>query len=154
MDDLKNYNVIRMVCDATREESQVDRFKANLNCEVIDFKFTAEQKSMLYKTLDREIKSARAKVVGDAETQETIEFKKFQEQLYGLQKNYKGTRMVVANGSEKVHDDYPDSWALAVYGCSFPQIKVVATSEDENPLFARVASPFYATRNRFTSPRR
>lgn len=153
-DDLKNYNVIRLVCDATREESQVDRFKANLDCEVIDFKFTPENKSMVYKVLDREIKSARAKIVGDELVQESSEFKKFLEQTYGLQKNYKGTRMIVANTSEKVHDDYPDSWAMAVWGCSFPQENIVARTEGENPMFARQQSAFYIGRNRFTSKRR
>lgn len=153
-DDLKNYNVIRLVCDATREESQVDRFKANLECEVIDFKFTPENKSMVYKVLDREIKSARAKIVGDELVQESSEFKKFLEQTYGLQKNYKGTRMVVANTSEKVHDDYPDSWAMAVWGCSFPQENIVARTEGENPMFARQQSAFYIGRNRLTSKRR
>lgn len=154
MDDLKNYNVIRMICDATREESQVDRFKANLDYEVIDFKFTPENKSMVYKTLDREIKSGRAKIVGDELVQESSEYKKFLEQLYGLQKNYKGTRMIVANSSEKVHDDYPDSWAMAVWGCTFPVEKVVAQTEGENPMFARQQSAFYIGRNRLTSRRR
>ena len=154
MDDLKNYNVIRMICDATREESQVDRFKANLDYEVIDFKFTPENKSMVYKTLDREIKSGRAKIVGDELVQESSEYKKFLEQLYGLQKNYKGTRMIVANSSEKVHDDYPDSWAMAVWGCTFPVEKIVAQTEGENPMFARQQSAFYVGRNRLTSRRR
>ena len=154
IEDLKNYNVIRLICDATREESQVDRFKANLDYEVIDFKFTPENKSMVYKTLDREIKSGRAKIVGDELVQESSEYKKFLEQLYGLQKNYKGTRMVVANSSEKVHDDYPDSWAMAVWGCTFPVEKVVAQTEGENPMFARQQSAFYVGRNRLTSRRR
>lgn len=154
LDDLANYNVIRLVADATREESQVDRFKATLPYEVIAFKFTPEQKSEAYKILDREIKSGRAKVVGDPMTQETREFKKLQEQLYGLQKNYKGTRMVVANSSEKVHDDYPDSWAMSVWGCTTPPVSVVATTEGENPMFARTKSAFYSGRNRLTSRRR
>lgn len=154
MDDLKNFNVVRLVADATKEESQIDRFKANLDYEVLPFKFTSQGKSDLYKLLDREIKSGRATVVGDETVQDTNEFKKFQEQLYGLTKNYKGTIMRVENTSEKVHDDYPDSWGLAVYGCSFPIERVEIRTEGENPMFARQQSAFYSGRNRFTSRRR
>lgn len=152
--ELSNYNVVRFVIDATREESLADRFKASLSYEVIPYIFTPSGKSILYKTLDREIRSARAKVPADELTQETPEHKAFLEQLYGLQKDYRGTNMVVAHASEKVHDDYPDSWALGVWGCSFPVENVVARTEGENPLTSRTKSDFYSSRNRLTSRRR
>ena len=53
----------------------------------------------------------------NAETQETIEFKKFQEQCLELTKDYKGDKLIVAAPKERnKHDDYPFSAALMVWG--------------------------------------
>lgn len=117
LDYIKHFRVARVVCDATKESAVAHRLRANLRCEVIPFIFTPKSKSELYKHLDREIVSGRARVCGGEKTKETREYKDFIEQLGELQKGWSGSNMVVAHPDEKnAHDDYPDSWALAVWG--------------------------------------
>lgn len=117
LDYIKHFKTSRVVCDATRESAVAHRLRANLSCEVIPFIFTPRSKSDLYKHLDREIVSGRARVCGGEKTKETREYKQFIEQLGELQKGWSGSNMVVAHPDEKnAHDDYPDSWALAVWG--------------------------------------
>lgn len=118
VDYLSHFNNARVVVDATRERSVADRLQANLRCEVIPFVFTPRSKSDLYKNLDREISSGRARVCMSPSVVQTNEFKDFVQQLGDLQKGWRGSLLVVAHPDEKnAHDDYPDSWALAVWGC-------------------------------------
>lgn len=117
VDYIKHFRTSRVVCDATRESAVAHRLRANLKCEVIPFIFTPRSKSDLYKHLDREIVSGRARVCGGEKTKETREYKLFIEQLGELQKGWSGSNMIVAHPDEKnAHDDFPDSWALAVWG--------------------------------------
>lgn len=118
MDYLSHFLLARVVCDATREASVSHRLRANLKCEVIPFILTTKSKSEIYKHLDREITSGRARVCAGPQTVETREYRDFIEQLGELQKGWSGTNMVVAHPNESTHDDYPDSWALAVWGTS------------------------------------
>ena len=120
VDYLSMFWVVRVVCDATREASISHRLRANLRCEVIPYIFTTKSKSDLYKHLEKEISAGRARVCSGERTRTTREYNDFLEQLGGLQKGYSGTNLVVAHPDERnAHDDYPDSWALAVWGCSF-----------------------------------
>lgn len=113
----KRWNIVRLVCDATREASLSQRIAANVRFEVVPFVFGVKSKSDLYKHLQTEIKTGRARYPMGEETQKTPEFKKFIEQMGDLQKGYRGADMVVSHPEEKgAHDDYPDSWALAVWG--------------------------------------
>lgn len=117
VDYLSHWNLARLVCDATREASVAHRLRANLRCEVIPFIFTTRSKSDLYKHLDREITAGRARVCAGPNTVQTREYKDFMQQLGDLQKGWSGSNMIVAHPAEKnAHDDYPDSWALALYG--------------------------------------
>lgn len=119
VDYLSHFLVVRVVCDATREASISHRLRANLSCEVIPYIFTTRSKSDLYKHLDREIAAGRARVCMGEQTVQTPEYKDFLQQLGDLQKGYSGTNLVVCHPNERnAHDDYPDSWALAVWGCS------------------------------------
>ena len=119
VDYLSHFLVVRVVCDATREASISHRLRANLSCEVIPFIFTTRSKSDLYKHLDREIAAGRARVCMGEQTVQTPEYRDFLQQLGDLQKGYSGTNLVVSHPNERnAHDDYPDSWALAVWGCS------------------------------------
>lgn len=120
MDYLSHFSVARVMIDATREAGLAHRLNANLSCEVVPFIFTTKSKSELYKHLDREITSGRARVCGSDSVIESREYQEFSQQLGDLQKGYNGTHMTVSHPEVKgAHDDYPDSWALAVYGCSF-----------------------------------
>ena len=90
-----------------------------MKAEVIPYIFTTKSKSELYKHLDKEISAGRARVASSESTRATREYQDFIQQLGELQKGYSGTNLVVAHPDEKgAHDDYPDSWALAVWGCN------------------------------------
>lgn len=155
MDYLSHFKLARVVCDATKEASLSHRLRANLPCEVIPFIFTSKSKSDIYKHLDREITSGRARVCAGPKTIETREYKDFIEQLGELQKGWSGTNMVVSHSSEKVHDDYPDSWALAVWGTSFKG-EVNNTETVKNRFTAKSNNQIRGTkmRNRYTAKRR
>ena len=117
MDYLKNFRLARIVVDATREASLGQRIQANVKCEVWLFTFSSKSKSEIYKHLQTEINTGRARVPMGDETIETKEYKKFIQQLADLQKGYSGSFLVVSHPDERgAHDDYPDSWALAVWG--------------------------------------
>lgn len=117
IDYLKNFRISRLVIDATREASLGQRIQANVNFEVILFTFSSKSKSEIYKHLQTEINTGRARFPMDKETVDSEEYKKFSSQLADLQKSYSGSYLVVAHPDERgAHDDYPDSWALAVWG--------------------------------------
>lgn len=119
MDYLSHFKLARVVCDATREASLAHRLRANLRCEVIPYVFSLKSKSELYKYLTAEVSTGRARIPGGEQTVQTREYKRFLEQMGGLQQGYSGAHLMVSHGSEiNDHDDYCDSWALAVWGCS------------------------------------
>jgi hypothetical protein len=119
-DFLSKFRISRVVCDTTRESAIADRLRANTNYEVISYVFTQKSKSDLYKHLDRELTSGRARIPADMDTIHSPEYSKFIEQLVDLQKGYSGQYLVVSHPAEKgAHDDFPDSWALSVWGCGF-----------------------------------
>lgn len=130
VDYLSHFNISKVLCDATREAGLSHRLRANMPFEVIPYIFTTKSKSELYKHLDREITSGRARVPGGKQTIESSEYKDFLSQLGDLQKGYSGVNLVVSHPDEKgAHDDFPDSWALAVLGCSEPgSVNTVQTS--------------------------
>lgn len=73
MDYLKNFRIAKLVVDATRESSLGQRIRANVNYEVELFVFSTKSKSELYKNLDKEINTGRAKYPNSKETQKTKE---------------------------------------------------------------------------------
>jgi hypothetical protein len=156
VDYLDHFLVARVVCDATREASISHRLRANLKCEVIPYIFTTKSKSDLYKHLDKEISSGRAKVSAGDRTKESTEYKKFIEQLGDLQKGYSGTNLVVAHPPEKgAHDDYPDSWALSVWGCSFTgEVNNTETKKNRFTEKTKNEQDFNKKKNRLTGRRR
>lgn len=156
VDFLKNFKIRRCVCDATKEASISHRLRANMPFEVVPFVFTLKSKSDLYKHLDGEIKSCRAKVPGDEKTKATREYKRFIEQLGELQKSYNGQYMVVSHPPERgAHDDYPDSWALAVWGAKDAGDTLGIEVTNKNRLFEKQNKKvFYTRRNMLTARRR
>lgn len=121
VDYLSHFNIARCLCDATREASFSHRLRANSKFDVIPYVFSNKAKSDMYKNLDREIASGRAKIAGSESAKSTSEYGRFIEQLGELQKGWSGSLMVVSHPAENnAHDDYPDSWALAVLACATP----------------------------------
>ena len=156
VDYLSHFNNARVVVDATRERSVADRLQANLRCEVIPFVFTPKSKSDLYKTLDREINSGRARVCMSESVKQSKEYREFSQQLGDLQKGWRGSLLVVAHPDEKgAHDDYPDSWALAVWGCTTRGSSVIPetflnkfTQKTKNQIGARMSANRLMARRR------
>lgn len=156
VDYLSLFWVVRVVCDATREASISHRLRANLRCEVIPYIFTTKSKSDLYKHLEKEISAGRARICSGEKTRATREYNDFLEQLGDLQKGYSGTNLVVAHPEERgAHDDYPDSWALAVWGCSFVgEVNNTETNRNKFTEKTNMEKRYYSRRNRLTSRRR
>lgn len=155
-DYLDKFYVVRVVCDATREASISHRLAANLKCEVIPYIFTVKSKSELYKHLEKEISAGRARICSGEKTRATREYNDFLEQLGDLQKGYSGTHLVVAHPDEKgAHDDYPDSWALAVWGCGFEgEVNHTETRNNKFTQKSKNEQKFYKSRNKLTGRRR
>ena len=93
--------------DATREKSFADRLNANVSTEVIPYVFTVGAKSDLYKTFDKELSSGRAKLPASEKAKGTVEYEKCVQQLADLQKNWRGTNLLVSHPETRgAHDDY------------------------------------------------
>ncbi len=157
MDYLKNFKIVRAVVDATRESSLGQRIQANVNFEVWLFTFSSKSKSEIYKHLQSEINTGRARFPKSPETVGTRDYQRFTQQLADLQKSYSGSFLVVSHPLERgAHDDYPDSWALAVWGTK-DQGQIDYTETKDRSHFVgsnrRELSLFYS-RNRLTAKRR
>lgn len=156
MDVLKNFNLVRVVVDATAVGSPIsDRLQANLDCEVIPYVFNVSSKSDLYKHFDAEIKGGRFSYPASEAVKETREYKKFLKQMVDLQKTYSGQHMVVSHPPERgAHDDYPDSAALAVWGAKGEN---VSKPVNERNIFVELKKEqlfFFTARNQLTARRR
>ena len=157
MDYLKNFRLSRVVIDATREASLGQRIQANLKCEVWLFTFSSKSKSDIYKHLQTEINTGRARFPMSSETKDTREYKKFTQQLADLQKSYSGSFLVVSHPPERgAHDDYCDSWALAVWGTKDAgQVDTTETQDRSKVLGVhKKESALFRSRNRMTARRR
>lgn len=156
MDYLKNFKVARVVIDATREASLGQRIRANLKCDVELFTFGTVSKSLLYKHLQTEINTGRAKVPMGEETVQTKEYKKFTQQMADLQKSYSGSNLVVSHPAERgAHDDYSDSWALSVWGTRDPgQVDNTETKDRSTVMGNPLKTTVYKSKNRRTAKRR
>ena len=157
MDYLKSFRLSRVVIDATREASLGQRLQANLKCEVWLFTFSSKSKSDIYKHLQTEISTGRARFPMSANTVETKEYKKFTQQLADLQKSYSGSFLVVSHPPERgAHDDYSDSWALAVWGAKDAGQVDTTETQDRNKVLGihKKESQLFRSRNRMTARRR
>ena len=156
MEYLKNFNVVRIVIDATRESSLAQRIQANMRCEVIPFVFSSKSKSDIYKHLQIEINTGRARFPRDRDTVVTSEYRKFTQQLADLQKGYSGSHLVVSHPDEKgAHDDYPDSWCLAVWGTRDQgYVDNTETLNRGEVLSVHKNTSVFGSKNRFTARRR
>lgn len=156
MDYLKSFRISRIVIDATREASLGQRIQANVRCEVWLFTFSSKSKSDIYKHLQTEINTGRARFPMSQAVKDTKEYKKFSQQLADLQKGYSGSNLVVSHPDERgAHDDYPDSWALAVWGTKDAgQVDNTETQSRSKVLSVHRNNTAFRSRNRMTARRR
>lgn len=151
------FRLSRIVIDATREASLGQRIQANVRCEVILYTFSSKSKSELYKNLQTEINTGRARFPMSEETKKTEEYQKFTQQLADLQKTYSGSFLVVSHPDERgAHDDYPDSWALALWGAKTPGIVDNTETKSRSEVLSvhRKNGSVFSRRNRVTARRR
>ena len=158
IDYLKQFKVSKIMIDATKEEGMCDRLSVNLpHIEVVPCYFTLQFKDRMYKNLDSSIKCGRALYPNDEETQGTREHQKFIEQMGELEKNFRGQLMVCNHPDRRgAHDDYCDSWALAVLGANDKE-EEIKLQTSQNKLYNNTqykGNRFYSRRNRFTARRR
>lgn len=160
MDYLKHFRISKLVVDATRESSLGQRIRANVSYDVELFVFSTKSKSDLYKNLDKEINSGRAKFPRSPDTVQTKEYQEFIQQMGDLEKGYSGSNLVVSHPPERgAHDDYADSWALALWGAREPGVVDNTETKDRNRVFGNTKpTSRYGlqnrSRNRFTARRR
>ena len=160
MDYLKHFRISKLVVDATRESSLGQRIRANVSYDVELFVFSTKSKSDLYKNLDKEINSGRAKFPRSPDTVQTKEYQEFIQQMGDLEKGYSGSNLVVSHPPEiGAHDDYADSWALALWGAREPGVVDNTETKDRNRVFGNTKpTSRYGlqnrSRNRFTARRR
>lgn len=156
MNYLDNWKLARIMIDATKEASLAHRIRANRKEEVIPYIFTPKSKSEMYKHAEKEIVSGRAIVPSGEHTRKMGEYRSFLQQLSELQKGYRGSYLVVSHPDERdAHDDFPDSWALALLAAS-SQGTVNETETKDNVFTKKDKSTndFYRRRNNYTSRRR
>lgn len=157
LDYLSHWKLARVYCDATREASVAHRLRAHLKSEVVPYIFSTKSKSEMYKNLETEISSGRARVPASPEVKQSPEYKKFILQLGELQKDYRGAMLAVSHPDEKgAHDDFPDSWALAVLAARDRGEVNETETQDRNRVMGRTKNEctFYRSRNRLTAKRR
>lgn len=156
LDYLSHFRIAKAVIDATKESSVAHRIRANVPYEVVPYVFGLKSKSDMYKVLNREIRAGRAKYPNSKEVQETREYKKFIHQLEDLEKSYSGSHLIVCHPPVRgAHDDYPDSWALAVLGASEAGDSFVVEVKGQNPFLDHSQNDtYYKKRNNLTARRR
>lgn len=160
MDYLSNFNIKRVMIDGTKEEGMCDRLRANYGdkIDVVTCIFSSGFKSDMYKHLDTEIKAKRCKFPLSKETKQSREYQKFSQEMGDLEKDYRGQTLVVSHPNVRgAHDDYADSWALAVYGTKYQTENDVIETEKSNKLYQshyQQQNVFMSSRNRLTARRR
>lgn len=142
--------------DATKEEGMSDRLQVNLpGIEVVSCIFSSQFKDRMYKTLDSSIKCGRATYPCDEETQATREYQKFIEQMGELEKDFRGQLMVCHHPDRRgAHDDFCDSWGLAVLGAHDKCQEIRVQGYQENKIFSNHNKGMYTRINKYTARRR
>lgn len=86
-------------------------------------KFSLVSKDIMYRNLQQVVQNRLTAIPND----DTIELDRLRQQLLDLQKEYKGELMTChhpeskTSDGEEMHDDFPDSWALAEYAFAMRQ---------------------------------
>ena len=146
-----------VLMESTRDEETGEDIVYLVRCEVILYTFSSKSKSELYKNLQTEINTGRARFPMSEETKKTEEYQKFTQQLADLQKTYSGSFLVVSHPDERgAHDDYPDSWALALWGAKTPGIVDNTETKSRSEVLSvhRKNGSVFSRRNRVTARRR
>lgn len=146
---LSNYWIDTLVCDTTGVGDPIrERYSVLLPAvNIVPFIFSPTQKDIGYKYLVQEINNRRLIIPAHSSVRNTMRFKKFEQQMTTLKKNYSGKFLNPCPvDKEKGHDDFPDSLMLAVFGTFFevmPEIEELSndffwpTRDNAEQLFGR-----------------
>lgn len=144
-----NYNVVKIVCDSTGVgEVLADRLEAfyGEDIEFERFVFSTPTKSKLYLNFMQEMNSNRIKIPNGSLAERNRTWKNCKHQLLELTKEYKGEYLVCKHPEEKdAHDDYPDSMALATWGCR--ENSTIEIEEEDFDIF-KPSRSYYRSRLR------
>jgi hypothetical protein len=134
-------NLARVVMDTNSPGRPIyarmlSQFKGRF--EIQPFDFCSKKKSEGYKYLHQELSGRRCTYPANAIIKATTKYRKFRFQMMELKKEYKNGLMRVAHPDEKhAHDDYPDSFMLANWGCREPASTGGIEINTDNFLFRR-----------------
>lgn len=142
---LENYTIGKLVIDATGKGDPIySRLKYDLvdhEIDVVPFVFSTSSKHNLYSVLYREIFTQRLTFPSGEGARRLRKWTRFMEQMYDLEKDWRGKFMDVhapdsgkhkkATTSEGYHDDYPDSLALMCWAANGEGKGTIETGENQ-----------------------
>jgi hypothetical protein len=111
---LRFESIFKIAIDATGQaDFMPDKFERHTYYDILRVKFSAETKDNIYKILMQVMKNKLTEIPNDPHS---ADYMRFRQELLDLEKEYKGRFLSVHHPEGKdMHDDYPDSWALAEY---------------------------------------
>ena len=130
MEFLREWDVVRCTIDATSMGDPVAERLQKLTPEIEweFFKYTSPTKHKLFKYYIDEVESGRQTVAASAQSKETMEFMKWEEEHRNLEKHYTNNNYMDcrapepeskaardADAESEYHDDYPNSSALCCW---------------------------------------
>jgi hypothetical protein len=152
-DFIDNYKWDVLVVDATSSIGGIaDRLKVKyekLGKRIVPFVFTRPDKSMLFQLFHREMLAERIIFPNNPAAQKLRKQQKFIAEMIDLAKVMEGGYLTVQNASDKGHDDYPVSAALAVYGVEGEDIRLEVAEEIVEPIYKvnRIDRNFWNAKN-------
>ena len=144
LDAVVEYNIKSMYVDYTGVgRPVVDRliYACGEYVDIVPYTFTAQSKSDMWYNLTSDISSRRVIIPANSKTRDTMEYRKFEEQIKNCQKYFNGAYLVCEK-SDGYFDDYCDSLGLMCMAANQDQefddeIEIEVT---DNPLYAGITS--------------
>jgi len=105
---LKQFNVVKLSIDSTKESLLADRLAGMLQNVVVEpVTFTMQWKSNAFKSLSADMEGRRLTYPANEGCDETAEWRRFRQQMLDLEKDYVGECMLCEAPNEPdAHDDY------------------------------------------------
>jgi hypothetical protein len=135
-------NLRKIIMDSnTCGKPMYDRFSAvfaslHAGVQVEEFNFSPKLKSDGYKALSSDLVAKRITFPAGPNARDR-DYKKFVFEMLDLKKEYKGGLMCVAHPDERgAHDDYPDAFMLAAWGCNQPSTSGIVELGGSNPFLS------------------
>lgn len=144
LDAVVEYNIKSMYVDYTGVgRPVVDRliYACGEYVDIVPYTFTAQSKSDMWYNLTSDISTRRVIIPANSKTRDTMEYKKFEEQIKNCQKYFNGAYLVCEK-SDGYFDDYCDSLGLMCMAANQDQefddeVEIEVT---DNPLYAGITS--------------